>query len=549
MVWTANQLTAFFEDPAQMCVPHETRNALQAEGMITIEDLSEFDKESIKQVADNLRRPGDRIADPNPDAAEGATIPRPPYIFGAKSIHRLIAATDIVRFYETVGRPLTPACMRWQPVIKSFMEHWKALSDRKVDHDLPEVPKVTKTLTITKWTEAMADYLQRVIGSRTIPLSYVIRKEADVPVAAPVLAANQPYSEEHGSVEDELIARASHTHALYQTDNAEVYYKIEEATRGTIYAASLKPYQRRKNGRDAWIALVRQYAGQDKWRAELKKQDELLHSRRWKGQQNFSLERFIAQHRNAFVSMTACAEHVDFQLPNELTRVNFLLDAIENNDAPLQAAMALVRNDTGVDGKMSNFEDTASFLLPHDPVAKKRTTSGKVRFAHVSDTHAHVEISELSAKIGIGKSGVSLRFHTQDEYRKLNNDQKEELRQYRIEQTEKGLSPLLPKAGKRNRGRRSNQDDDVSPSSKKFKSSVAKAVAKAMKAHEKEAVSDASDTAALNAYIKSLKAHEDASIGSSAALPPTPSDNPVSPPVPSKAVLNALVKKTKKLGI
>ena len=48
-----------------------------------------------------------------------------------------------------------------------------------------------------------------------IPLAYVIRPEADVPVAALVLAAGKPYSLEHGSVEQELVAHALHMHALF----------------------------------------------------------------------------------------------------------------------------------------------------------------------------------------------------------------------------------------------------------------------------------------------------------------------------------------------
>jgi len=76
--------------------------------------------------------------------------------------------------------------------------------------------------------------------------------------------------------------------------------------------------------------------------------------------------------------MTQCAEHVAFQLPNEQTCVYYLMNAIGcNNDAPFQAAMALVQNDNGPTGKMNNFEDTASFLLPHCPVAKKRTSGSK----------------------------------------------------------------------------------------------------------------------------------------------------------------------------
>jgi hypothetical protein len=71
--------------------------------------------------------------------------------------------------------------------------------------------------------------------------------------------------------------------------------------------------------------------------------------------------------------MQQCAKHVDYQLPNEHSRVGYLFDAIESTDPSLQAAMALVHNDTGAHGKCNNFEATASYLLPHDPVAKKRT--------------------------------------------------------------------------------------------------------------------------------------------------------------------------------
>ena len=171
-----------------------------------------------------------------------------------------------------------------------------------------------------------------------IPLAYVIRTDPQVPGIAPTLAPNQPHSTEHGSVEEGLIARASHSHALFRDDNSVVYYHLEKATRGTSYAASIKPFTRAKDGRGAWKALTSQYAGKDKWEAEIKRQEQLLHTRIWKGQSNFSLENFISQHRNAYVSMQASADHVQYQLPNEHSRVGFLLEAIQCSDAGLQAA-------------------------------------------------------------------------------------------------------------------------------------------------------------------------------------------------------------------
>ena len=101
------------------------------------------------------------------------------------------------------------------------------------------MPKNTKNLPIIKWTEAFQDFLNRVIGGRMIPLAYVIQIDPQVPGMAPPLAANQPHSTEHGSVEGELIARATHTHALFRDDNSVVCYNLKEASRGTSYAASI----------------------------------------------------------------------------------------------------------------------------------------------------------------------------------------------------------------------------------------------------------------------------------------------------------------------
>ena len=233
--------------------------------------------------------------------------------------------------------------------MSNFEIQRKALKERK-DEDDPDVPKITKALPIIKWTEVLQDFLNRVIGARMIPLAYVIRIDPQVPGNAPPLAANQPHSTEHGSVEGELVARAAHTHALFRDDNSVVYYHLEEATRRTSYAASsIKPFQRGTDGRGAWKALTSQYAVKDKWEAEIKCQEQLLHTRIWKGQSNFSLENFISQHRNAYVSMQASAEHVQYQLPNEHSRVGFLLEAIQCSAPGLQAAMASIKTDNGLE--------------------------------------------------------------------------------------------------------------------------------------------------------------------------------------------------------
>ena len=75
----------------------------------------------------------------------------------------------------------------------------------------------------------------------------------------------QPQSVDAGSIEMELIIRARHNHPNYRIDNEKVSFKLEEDTRGTSYAAPLKPFQRCKDGCCAFFAITTQHAGDNNW--------------------------------------------------------------------------------------------------------------------------------------------------------------------------------------------------------------------------------------------------------------------------------------------
>ena len=109
MVLTAAQTTAFFESPDQMGIPHTTMVQMQLEGIQSFADLADFEKDSLQKVANNLRKPGGRIPDPDPNAPAGATIPTPAFTHGAKYQERLTVANDLIRYYQTMGRDLTAA--------------------------------------------------------------------------------------------------------------------------------------------------------------------------------------------------------------------------------------------------------------------------------------------------------------------------------------------------------------------------------------------------------------------------------------------------------
>ena len=514
-----------------MAIPHETVVAMQDEGISEVDDLGDFDDASFKVVVDSLAHPRDRIPNPDPNAPPGSTIARPSYTFGAKSQKRLRIACNLVKFYDTIGRNISASGMQWNTVMKNFEKQWKALEQRRKE-DPPEVPKISKALPILKWLEAMDDWMANRIGKCNIPLIYVTRDNVDVPAVCPDRANGQPHTTQHGSVKADLIARASHVDGMFSEDNESVYYASEEGTRGTQYADTIQPYKATKNGRGAMLALMTQHAGKDKWEAELKRQDELIHTRVWKGQNNYSLERFINSHRNAFISMQRCAVHVDFQLPNKHTRVGFLLEALQCSDPELRAAIAAINQDAGPTGKRNDFEAAVAFLLPTDPVAKKRNAGAKQGNAQISDTTA--DVAAFGAKPGIGKTGVALRYHKHKEFHALTPEQRDELVAWQKARKD-------PSKGKKKR------NSDRSPS-KLTEKSIAAAVAQELKKQRTEVDKDSVDDTDIDdekfrAYIMSI-VKEDATATSAKKV--KISDASASAPgTPSKSMLNSILRRAR----
>jgi hypothetical protein len=103
----------------------------------------------------------------------------------------------------------------------------------------------------------------------------------------------------------------------------------------------------------------------------------------------------------------------------------------------LQAAIAAVKTDDKPTGKRNNFEKMASYIVPYDPVTKKRQTGGGGKQISTISAAEGEETSGFGSKQGIGKTGVHLRYYTNEEYEDLPTDQRDELREWRKTQNPK----------------------------------------------------------------------------------------------------------------
>ena len=198
-----------------MDLPTATRVAITQEGLEDLSDIVKFDEKILKQITNNLRCFRVRVPNPELNAAVGATILTPPFIFGAKIQLSLKAVFEIYLYYKRTNCSLSVTNMCWNPIIKTFTEHQKSLI-AKNDATDPEVPNIFKNLLIMKWTEAFSDFACGVIGTQTISLRYVICETVVVPALSPPLIPNHTSSDEFVLVEVELIACDIHTHPLYR---------------------------------------------------------------------------------------------------------------------------------------------------------------------------------------------------------------------------------------------------------------------------------------------------------------------------------------------
>ena len=395
---------------------------LTHEGITSLDSLTDFDDKAIKLLPKVCKDNIDAIvADvPNGIAAENA-------VNGANissiSVQRLIVAADAARYYQAINRTATTLNMHYTNVLKVFKLEWEAYEAVKNEDD-PKIPKINDRdgdRKVIRWAPIFLDALENTHGARG-PLRYVLREDPIVPPEAsdplpvhdPAAGVQGAYYGTSGSLIGELIARLPHTGPIYKSDNAAVYMKVEEATRGTSCESTIKAFSRRKDGRGAYLALVANHAGDVKYRAISKKRQNLLQNIKWTGM-SYPLETHVSNHRQAFDDIRECSLHITVPVPSEPQRVEYLIDSVSSKDTTLQAAIGIIRANTN--NMRNDFEAASTSMIEVDPY--RRSTRQN------NDRDANISAIDFGA--GRGSTGVDLRFHPKDKFVALPQDQKDEL--------------------------------------------------------------------------------------------------------------------------
>jgi len=136
MPLNAAQLTAFWTNAAQMGLSAHTRTQIAAEGLVTPDDFEDFNDEAdLDGLFKLLLKPPKVMVGIGVNAVLTEVAA---YVIPAKmhGVHLIMA------YYRMVGRAVEADDLLW-PVVKSFVEQWKALLEKKMA-DVGQAPKLTK---------------------------------------------------------------------------------------------------------------------------------------------------------------------------------------------------------------------------------------------------------------------------------------------------------------------------------------------------------------------------------------------------------------------
>ena len=236
--------------------PAARRIAIRDEGLAVLVDLLEFNESGIKTLCASVRKPGGMIVDPNDP---GRQMVDPGFHIPAICEKRLKWAAYGARIYHMIGRNINHDSLN-RLSLKAFERH----SILMTDHDDPEkLHVVSKTFGIVKAMDLVPGHLRNRLGSRNIPLSYIIRDEVQAPALRP-LKLDDCVGEEYLSLAEELVIHTPHVGSEYVEDNAKVFQIIQDMVQGTSFESSIKSFQRSRNGRGAYRALCQHNLGSSK---------------------------------------------------------------------------------------------------------------------------------------------------------------------------------------------------------------------------------------------------------------------------------------------
>ena len=382
----------------------------EEQGIDSLDEIKILSDDDIANLCKLLRRPGGVV--PGVVNAAGNAVPNPGIQVNARAETNLKLVAFFLRHKVRTGRMVTPADVTL-PSVRNLRELRDFESTYKPSEDVPTINDKDWPKTM----ETILEYLRSYLGDKKIPLAYVVRKEETVPEADPEGG--------YATIQDEMIARAPHftmvagvrtADPAFLVNREKVWDIIARITRTHDCWTYVKPAQRTRDGRKAYLDLYTHYLGPNNVDNMASQAESKLSSTVYNGEQRrWNFERYVNVHKQQHSIMEGLVEHGYVGI-DPRSKVRYLLEGIRTDkfDAVKANIMA--------DANLRNDFD-ACVTLYQDFIKQTAAKSSKVN-------PRDVNISEVKVHSG-GKRKQSDeaedRYYTKAEYDTLSPAQKKDL--------------------------------------------------------------------------------------------------------------------------
>ena len=227
------------------------------QGIDSLDEIRILSDDDIANLCKLLRRPGGVVL--GAVNAAGNPVPNPGIQVSARAETNLKLTAFYLRHKVRTGRVVAPADVTLAS-IRSLRELREFEDTYKSSEDVPTINDKDWPKTM----ETILEYLRSYLGDKKIPLAYVVRESETVVVGDPKGG--------YATILDEMIARAPHFTMIagvrtadpaYLVNREKVWDIIARITRTQDCWTYVKPAQRTRDGRKAYLALYTHYLGPD----------------------------------------------------------------------------------------------------------------------------------------------------------------------------------------------------------------------------------------------------------------------------------------------
>lgn len=386
-----------------------------AQGLGELAEFQILTDSEVENLCKVTRRPGGTIPNPNvANAGQPGEIPNPGIPVSLRAENNLKLMCYFLRHKERTSRAVTAADVTLANV-RTLREHHDWEKNHK-DVEAPEINAKDWPRTI----DAIEEWLRGCLGVTKIPLAYVIRENVNVPAVDPVGG--------YPSLQDELIDRApiqvaggNNFTPTYLADRARVWELISELTRDQDCWSYVRPAQKTRDGRLAYLGLRGHYLGANNVDNMSARAEAKLRNTAYSGEKRrWNFEKYVKVHIDQHAILQGLVEH-GYSGVDERSKVRHLLHGIKTTSLDVIKTRimsdAVLRND--FDGCVNLFQD---FIAQHQANNPKDVTIATVKARGSNGNKNDSGDTDMT---------VEDRYYSKKEYDALSNAKKRGLKRKR----------------------------------------------------------------------------------------------------------------------